>query len=448
MSFKILHTADWHVCNEFLQDASHCLGFMVDYLQDMARGGGAIDLIVISGDIYNHRQIQQETSAARLAFNIVKRLARIAPVAILTGTPSHDGDAPLLLNNIGDSLPVLVVGDPATWVLYQGDDYETNFQPIGVESPAPPKAVISFTPAFTKQYFASGSDTETSDQEIAAAMGGIYARMGSEYNDFNRYRRYDGEAAPVPHVLLGHYSIGGAYIHPSQPMIGKDIEISRDHLGMANASINCLGHIHAAQLIGKNTYYCGSLFATDFGEFEDKGFYVHELDLVDMSHHWEIIESEFIKTPSPVLVKIEIDLIKKPVEQEDLLRYILQETTVIGAEEGVDNYVVRMEIKTYQDEADMIEIDTPDIQEYFKELGVRSFKLDIIRIPRPNVRSAMILQADRLRDKIATRAEIIDDEVPAGALDLADDLQDETHDELIQNISNAIRKEREENETI
>jgi DNA repair exonuclease SbcCD nuclease subunit len=400
-----------------------------------------IDLIVITGDIYNHRQIQQETSSARLAFSMVRALSMIAPVAILTGTPSHDGDAPLLLDGINAGFPVLVVNHPSSWVLYQGDGYETNILPIEGETPAPPKAVISFTPAFTKQFFASKSDTETSDQEIANAMGAIFANMGDDYKGFNLTRRHESKAPPVPHILLGHYPVGGAFIHPSQPMIGVDIEISLDHLNMARASINCLGHIHAAQEVAspnRNIWYSGSLFATDFGEFEDKGFYIHELDLVDMGHHWEVMKSEFIKTPSPTLVKIEIDLIKKPVEQEDLLRYILQQTMEVGSTKGVDNYVVRMEIKTYQDEADMIEIDTPDIQEYFKELGVRSFRLDIVRIPRPNVRSARILDADRLRDKIATRADIIDEEVPDHVLDLADELQDTPSDILLESITEAI----------
>jgi DNA repair exonuclease SbcCD nuclease subunit len=442
MTFRILHTADWHVCNEFLHDASQCLGFMMDYLQDMERGGGSIDLIVISGDIYNHRQIQQETSAARLVFNIVRRLGSFAPVVILSGTPSHDGDAPLILNNIGDALPVLVVADPSSWVLYQGDGFLTDFQPIGVESPAPPKAMISFTPAFTKQYFASGSDTETSDREIGYAMGMIYGKMGTDYNDFNRHRRQKSKAALIPHVLLGHYSVGGAFIHPSQPMIGKDIEISLDHLDLANTSINCLGHIHAAQKVGQNSYYCGSLFATDFGEFEKKGFYIHELELVDMGHHWEVSKSDFIETPSPTLVKIEIDLIKNARAPDDLLRYILQQSEEVPWEH-TENYVIRMEIKTYQDEADLIDRD--DIEEYFKT--VRSFKLDIIRIPRDNVRSSMILEADRLRDKIKARAEIIDGEIPDQVLDLADQLQDVPGDVLLDAMSKLLLGKEGEYET-
>jgi DNA repair exonuclease SbcCD nuclease subunit len=392
-----------------------------------------IDLIVITGDIYNHRQIQQETSAARLAFSMIRALSMIAPVAILTGTPSHDGDAPLLLDGINAGFPVLVVNHPSSWVLYRGDGYETNILPIEGKTPAPPKAVISFTPAFTKQFFASRSDTETSDQEIANAMGAIFANMGADYNGFNLTLRHESKAPPIPHILLGHYSVGGAFIHPSQPMIGKDIEISRDHLAMAKASINCLGHIHAAQVVLPNTYYCGSLFATDFGEFEKKGFYIHELELIDMGHHWEPIKHRFIKTPSPTLVKVDIDLIKNVRPPDDLLRYILQQTHEIEDHEGIADYVVRMEIKIYQDEADLIDQD--DIEEYFKELGVRSFRLDIARIPRPNVRSARILEADRLRDKIQTRAEIIDDEVPDNVLDLADELQDTPRDILIESIT-------------
>ena len=82
----IVHSADWHVCDEFLEDAQNCLDFLVDRTREIQP-----DLIVISGDIYNHRQIRQESAAARLAFLSVRQLAGIAPVIVLIGTPSHDG---------------------------------------------------------------------------------------------------------------------------------------------------------------------------------------------------------------------------------------------------------------------------------------------------------------------------------------------------------------------
>jgi hypothetical protein len=72
---------------------------MVNHIEGLA---DPVNLIVISGDIYNHRQIQQETESARLAFNTVRRLSEYAPVIILTGTPSHDGKAPLMLDDIGN----------------------------------------------------------------------------------------------------------------------------------------------------------------------------------------------------------------------------------------------------------------------------------------------------------------------------------------------------------
>lgn len=437
-TFRVLQTADWHVCSEFIEDAIRCLDFMLRHVDKMA-GAGGLDLIVIPGDIYNSRQIRQESPAARLAFNTVRKLSNFAPVIIITGTPSHDGNAPLILDGIGDRFPVLVVDKPSQWVLYRGDGYDTNFRPIEDQSPALPRVVISCTPAFTKQFFESGSDIATSDAQIATALGAIYAHMGAGYQMF---QEQTGNDNLLPHILLGHYSIGGAYIHPSQPMIGKDIEISLEQLGLAQTTINCMGHIHAAQKVGTNTYYCGSLFATDFGEFETKGFYVHELESADQA--WTVKSSELVETPSPTLVKIEIDLIRNPVEQSILTNIILA-TLADVPEQNPASCIVRMEIKTYQDEAKFI--DEQVICEKFESLGVRSFKLTINRMPRPNVRSARILAVDRLREKLITRAEIIGQKAPAAALDRADLLQDHEPDELLDMISKSIGKENTVNET-
>ena len=56
----ILHSGDWHVCDDFFKDAQNCLDFLVNQAREIRP-----DLIMISGDTYNHRQIRQESAAAR-----------------------------------------------------------------------------------------------------------------------------------------------------------------------------------------------------------------------------------------------------------------------------------------------------------------------------------------------------------------------------------------------
>lgn len=438
--FKILHTADWHICNDFIGDATRCIEFMVNNTTS-----SEVDLIAVPGDIYNHRQIQQETGAARFAMFAVKQLADLAPVVILTGTPSHDGKAPMMLNHVGGFYPILVVDRPGSWVLYERDLArvklpEFYFYPMDsgfIQPPDIARAVISFTPAFTKQYFDSGSDVAQSNDEIARALSGVFSQLGLNYSEYVK-----ATDAPVPHILLGHYSIGGAFIHPSQPMTGRDIEISRDQLALSNASINLLGHIHAAQQVNENTFYSGSLFATDFGEFEEKGYYIHKLLPTDFGHTWDVRKSEFIPTPSPTLVKLECDLIKSNIPDDLILQAVIMKADEVPEVDG--ELVIRLEVRIYQDKAEFI--DEKAIYEYFEEMKPRSFKLSIVRLPRPNVRSAKILAADRLSDKLLAYADILGGEISDSTLAKADVLQDNAPDQILNTITKSFRGETENNE--
>jgi DNA repair exonuclease SbcCD nuclease subunit len=433
--FTILHTADWHVCDDFIGDAVSCLEFMVNQADRIKP-----DLIVISGDIYNSRQLRQESEAARVAFMIIRRLARVAPVCILLGTPSHDGNAPLLIESINETCPVWIASTPTSTVL--------NAEPFGVKnqfgSPLEPSlkdtedpiAFISAVPAFTKQYFQSSSDIATSDQEIAQELGALFAQFGQWYHDFNIQLRRDPDKkdGPIPHILLGHWSMGGAFIHPSQAITGLDIEIAREHVELANPTIGCFGHIHAQQKIGKNLFYSGSLFATDYGEMEAKGFYVHVLELVDYKDHWEVAGSEFIHTPSPLLIKISSDLLM--TKHDDTATLV-----IMAALKGLapnPNSIIRHDVKIYQDMAHTIDEDL--IKKHVAEkLNPRKFDLNISRIPRPNVRSARVLEVDILRDKLQARADIINEPIDERILIKADVLESAEPEEIFDSVQKGVQ---------
>lgn len=422
VKLRILHTADWHVCDEFIGDATRCLEFMIKEAESRLP-----HLIVISGDIYNHRQIRQESAAARLAFFVVRKLANIAPVIILVGTPSHDGKAPEILGEINEDYPVWIEGNPNFLFVYKSPLGE-----IRIDSHLEPKndfapiMTISCVPAFTKQYFQSKSDIDTSDQEIAKELGAIFANFGMMHKEFNRKLRFNKLPYPMPHILMGHWTIGGSFVHPAQALTGLDIEVARDHIELANADIVCMGHIHAQQKIGQNIYYPGSLFATDFGEIEVKGFYMHELELVDMGGSWAIVDSQFVKTPSPRLIKLESDLYRAKFPDTANI-------TLLTALKGIEpdpEAIIRHDVKIYQDMAHTID------QEMIKDkvarhIGPRKYDLNIIRMPRPNVRSARVIEVDTLRDKIITRAEIIKEPVTDPILEKADLLETLEKEELL-----------------
>jgi len=428
----IVHTADWHVCDEFLEDATACLDFLVAKTEKIIP-----ELVVIAGDIYNHRQVRQESEAARLAIGTIRRLARVAPVIILSGTPSHDGKAPLLIRNVNEGFPVYVMDQPETICLYAekfGADHEfMAWQSPPLRDDLEPVALISGVPAFTKQYFQSGSDIQTSDQEIATALGSIFASMGANRNQFNINLRQQGHSPIVPHILMGHWSIGGAFIHPSQALTGLDIEVAREHIALAKPDIVCMGHIHAQQKIGDNIFYPGSLFATDFGEMEAKGFYVHGLELVDMGGHWELKVEDFIHTPSPLLIRLKDDLLNAETKEAVKIAIISTIQTLTSNPHAI----IRHDIKIYQDMAHAI--NEQGIKDLVADkVGPRDYQMNIARLPRPNVRSARVLEVETLRDKLTARATIINEDITEEVLLKADMLEELEPEELYESIKKEV----------
>ncbi len=183
-------------------------------------------------------------------------LADIAPVVVVIGTPSHDGTAAEVLEHIKAKNEVWVSSRPEQIHLYEIGGKMV----IRAASPVPPTAIISMVPTPTKQFFNSDSDIKGTDNEIAQAMGAMFAGFGSQAANF----------PGVPHILVGHFQIGGAFVSETQQLNGLDIEISREQIGYANADLVMLGHIHLHQQIGQNIFYSGSIFRKDFGELDAK----------------------------------------------------------------------------------------------------------------------------------------------------------------------------------
>lgn len=403
--FTILHSADWHVCDDFYKDAEKCLEYLVGITATVQP-----NLIVISGDIYESRQIRQESRSARLAISTIRRLASLAPVAIVLGTPSHDGNAPLLLSAINQRHPVWIADRPASTTIKK-DDNEIAF--------------VSALPAFTKQYFQTTANIEDADKEITRELAALFAQFGADY----RLKRN-----AIPHILLGHWQTIGAYIHPDQPMSGLEIEVPRTHIEMANPAIACLGHLHAAQKVGENIFYPGSLFPTDFGEMEKKGFWVHDLELVDMGDHWEIVNSDFMETPAPHLVRSVRNLLRETDDISLVTPAILGNLAEVSPD---DNMILRMEVTIYQDMT--AGIDEDQINKFVKEkLDPRKFELIVNSMPRPNVRSARVLEEDQLREKLKIRADIINEDINEDVLRKADALQEFERENLLETVQKGV----------
>jgi DNA repair protein SbcD/Mre11 len=395
---KIIHSADWHFNEKNHDEIAKCLDFMVNHSETVEP-----DLFLISGDITDSKNLSLDSRSARTIFKLINMMLDIAPVAIVIGTPSHDGNAALALNECRGNYPILVSDMPEQFGYYL---HAKEWKKVGGE--IAPEFIITQIPQPTKQYFINHGAIEDTDKAISDAMGILMVSFGNLPRGLEH----------LPHIVNGHGQIGGAFISETQQLIGRDIEVLKDQLKSMNADLICYGHIHKAQVMGNNIFYSGSPTRMNFGETEEKGFYVHELNNamnapIDQ-YEWSC-ESEFIKTPARDMISIKSDYtcneeVMTIQEYVDSMEKMPKNLYACGCH-------VKFEIKVWQDEVD--NLSQSKIETLFKNAGAERVKVLIIRVPRESVRAARVLESEVLADKIEAMAELRGESISISILEKA-----------------------------
>ncbi len=412
---KILHLADIHARDKDIGEIEKCLQHIVPVAREEQP-----DIIINAGDTFDAAGIKADSQSAKLIFHIFQELANIAPVAVLIGTPFHDGQTAEILRYIKARYPVHVSARPEQLYLCEGD---LNADSSGINAPAqaPVEAVISMCPAPTKQFFNTNSDIKGSDAEIAVEMSKMFAGFAAQ-----------AEAYDAPHILVGHWNTTGSLISETQTLCGVDIEISKDQMALANAGLVCLGHIHKQQKLEPNIFYSGSIYRTTWGEMDDKGFYIHERDTdqyinraIRDNSRW-LFKSRFELTPTRKLLKMSEDLtINHAIDELDAILYSY------GPDELQDAHL-RVEFKVFQDEAQ--KVDKERIENFFLSGGAKEVDVRLIRVPRETVRSKNILKLTTLREKLIEQAALKKETVSESILIKADLLEAETSEKIIAGV--------------
>ncbi len=396
---KILHCADLHIREKDIEEIDRCLQMIVITAQQEKP-----DLAVIAGDMFDNRDVKVASLTAITAIGFVSALADVCPVAIVIGTPSHDGDSPRIMRYVRGEFPVLVAEKPMQ-VILSGSEFksEEDNEGYGLQ----PDAILTLIPQPTKQYFQTQSDIKTADQEIGQAMSGLFMGFGARAAEYK-----------CPHILVYHGGISGASLSTGQNLTGQDIEVSVDQLNMAGADLNLCGHIHAAQQLGDRTFYAGSPYRTNWGEMEPKGFWMHSEEACpgDVMR----FQSRFIETPARRAIRFQRNL-TDPENIEPMYA------------DGVTGADVRIDLTVWQDEAE--KIDKEAIRQEWLDQGAADVDIRIIRVPRENVRAAEVLKAETLRDKISRMAELRGEETTGSLLLKAELLEVKPADELTKAVA-------------
>lgn len=311
---KTAHVADPHFMNKqpTLDDIIKCARFTADVFINEAP-----DLIALAGDIVDFlaspNGIEIGTPAHLAASDFVTRCGMIAPTVVVKGTGTHDGPKSLIkLAQPGIIYPVFVAEHPCQVCLTD----DNQFIPIEEADLACVRAVVTCLPSINKaglMAVASGTVGETT-RETVDLMRDVFQAWGI----INERARDRG----IPTVLVGHGTVIGSQTSTGQTMVGKDLEFSAGDLQLAACDIYCLGHIHKAQELPGNIFYAGSLTRLNYGEAEEKGFYIHEIAQGALS-------SRFVTTPAREMVTLKTDTlptldVAKDVKPGDYFRLMYE----------------------------------------------------------------------------------------------------------------------------
>jgi DNA repair exonuclease SbcCD nuclease subunit len=109
----------------------------------------------------------------------------------------------------------------------------------------------------------------------------------------------------MPRIALAHVMIDGAKTDHDQPLVGADMALSLQDLGLMRAHVYACGHVHAQQdetIDGAPCFYGGAPRHNNFGEPGPKGYVVIEFDDAGKLVSWERIS-----TPATPMLLVSAD---------------------------------------------------------------------------------------------------------------------------------------------
>jgi DNA repair exonuclease SbcCD nuclease subunit len=367
----IAHIADLHL-DAAKPESIAALEFALDRaLEQKARA------LVIAGDVWERGVSVDDKSVFTPALALIGEAARHMPVIGVYG--NHDRAGSLEpFDLIQSRHRVLFAARPQSY-------YEADADVMFHLLPYPQKSRI-----------ASWVDGSQDDSDVAAGDALRRIVQGFAADDATR-------PDAMPRVLVYHGNVTGCKVESGQVMLGGDVMIGAADLEASGADYVALGHIHGRQMLGTRSWYPGSTYHCNYGETEQK--YMH------LVHVWRGgCEVEAVRMPSRRKVTVVMDL-------DDQQGYAGPDESYHC--EGAD---VKLRVRMTEEQA--ATFDALALISSFQDFAhPHAVFIERIIIPRERVRCETITDAQALRDKVAAWGGAVGEEIPAGVLDKADEVE-------------------------
>jgi len=391
MTARLAHLSDIHVDGRGrLDDLCHVL----DAFREDIRNRGGVDLVLVSGDIYERRSTPEERS---FFAEFLQQTSELAPIVGVRGNHDAEGDVDIL-NRLETLNPVKFFERPtaapgSAWV---SDLMEQWAEPFRFR--------VLALPWIEKSRFAATLAPSASSEEVSArGIAAIRELLTCLRAEASRVR----SAGFIP-VLCAHVMLGGSVVSTGQMLIGQGLELSPNDLLDIGCEYAACGHIHKTQefLDGK-VAYAGSPTRQNFGETEPKGY-----RLVTFDDDGRFVSNEFVELPSRQIVLIDCDWSTSDAAGDLTVNGVEQVVSRAHAQGCARDALVRFRFRINKEDTHLVDVGV--IERMLRADGAHEIQIERFVVAETRARVPEIAKVDSLNDKLTAYFEAKSVEVDAG----------------------------------
>jgi len=374
VSILLCHASDLH---HSAQNAKYSLPVLKEFV-DVAIAEEC-RVCLFCGDVWDHVVLNSESSSLVPVLDEFKRLADHMPVLMIAGNQPHDVVGSLdVFERLETTFPIRV-----------SKTYETVYlSGLGQwcdEFPKDAECILQVhcIPYPTVRLLCPNSEGVADPMLVSRQM------LSNVFQHFSNETR----ASVVPTVLVGHFAIDGS--DQNGTPLFEPLGVSLEQVLRVGADYTALGHIHNAHqrmLELQPVKYAGSMFHKTFGEPEEKGFWIVDVEKGSTKPTWHKLQST-----CPLLLK-------------DVQ---LEETSFFDYKAGAGKRVrVRLHVDKLEARSDELQ---KELTRLYVEAGAVDVKVEFVVEQAESKRSIEVTMATTLADKYDAYCRSIDHN-PSGEL--------------------------------
>jgi exonuclease SbcC len=393
---KLLHSADLHFKPETADLAFQSL----DVMAETGRRE-SVDLFILAGDLTDCIIRNTEGSRFPEYLEKVRRLADIAPLVMIYGTPTHDAAGSLDVFPTLESRFGITILEPgkAYFLTKHYASEGSAFNDVREEHRPDALALLFGVPEPSKKFLAPYFDGKSeTEQAVRAGLQGLFMGLGAIRKQY----------PALPCILVYHGQVGGARLQNGELLDnGAGIRPSIDDLAAVGADYIALGDIHEPQQVGKlPAYYPGSAYPINFGETHEAGCNLVELS---MPHPDKVWCHYVTRVP-----------FGHPVNRKISARW----PSLYASSQITPGANTWLEITCTKEESASVDVEKMVLKLFMDGVGPGS-RVTLNVLPTETVRAGEIASKTKLRDKVTLWAENSSKELAATVLEKADQVEAE-----------------------